>query len=669
MRWVVDCAQVTWSNNTRSEPQTNTLMHSRRSSYIAAVAIGLAAAVVALVLTWPGFNLGLLGQALWRLELATYDVRLAYSVPNTPADDIVIVTIDEGSIAELGTWPWPRSYHARVIENLAEADAKLIGVDMILSTLSSADAQLEAAADQPLDWEPEPSADDLALAEAIAKAGNVVLAIAIAESHAQHGEMAAEIAQADFPHWRFEEVAYGLGVVNMPKDLDGWVRRCWLTRSYQDERLSTMPLLLAAEFKGIDHTTQATEVARAARVDSAYLHGDSFAIAYRGRPGIGFTRMPYWQALRGQFDAAQVAGKIVLIGATDPALQDLYDTPLSLGLEPSGSNETGRQMPGVEVMASAMDTILTGRYIRPASPALPIFLTFLLAVAVAVFEIRLRPLWSLAFVWLPAMVFPLLLALALLDLSDLWMLLMPTFLGVTFSYAATTVYLELTTERQRRRLHRSWSQRVSPEILRVILDNPSVAHVEGQNVVATVMFTDFQGFTTFCHEQPPEHVVETLNQYLTHITQVIRRHGGTVHKFIGDGVMATFGVPVLQPDHARRAVQAACQIQQEMDSITANLQLGRWPPVTRVGIHTGELVAGDVGSPELLEYTVIGDTVSTASRLEGLNKEFGTRIMISKATAQAAGPGFNLAPLGEVEVRGRAEPVEILAVKGLRKNA
>ncbi len=262
-------------------------MPMRRASYIAAVVIALAGATLAVLLTWPEAKLGLGGQALWRLELLSYDFRLANSVPDTPSDHIVIVTIDEGSIATLGRWPWPRSYHARVIENLAQAGAKLIGVDLVLSTVSSTDTDLEGAREQPLDWEPEPSAGDLALAGAMAKAGNVVLALSMATSHARHGEMAAEVSQAEFPYWRFEEAAYALAVVNMPKDLDGPVRRCWLARTYQDEQWFTMPLMLAAEFRGVEPAVQAEEVARAARASSPYLHGDSFAIAFRGDPGLG----------------------------------------------------------------------------------------------------------------------------------------------------------------------------------------------------------------------------------------------------------------------------------------------------------------------------------------------------------------------------------------------
>ena len=157
-------------------------------------------------------------------------------------------------------------------------------------------------------------------------------------------------------------------------------------------------------------------------------------------------------------------------------------------------------------------------------------------------------------------------------------------------------------------------------------------------------------------------VVAALDEYLGMITKVVRRHGGTVHKFIGDGVMAVFGDPVPQPDHALRAVLAARDMQQGIARLRANLQEGQWEPHLRVGVHTGEVVAGDIGSGELLEYTLIGDTVSTASRLEGLNKEYDTLIMISQDAHEAAGPTVTARSLGPAQIRGRGEPLEVLAV-------
>jgi adenylate cyclase len=235
-------------------------------------------------------------------------------------------------------------------------------------------------------------------------------------------------------------------------------------------------------------------------------------------------------------------------------------------------------------------------------------------------------------------------------------------MAATFSYVGVMIYLELTSERQRRKMHQSWSQRVSPEVLKVILNNPSMAQVSGKRLNATVLFTDLQGFTTFCAEAPPEVVVRDLNLCLALVTHAVRRHGGTVHKFIGDGVMAVFGDPVEQPDHALRAVRAACEMQQEIGTLRANAAEGQWVPKLRVGIHTGPLVAGDIGSKEMLEYTVIGDTVSTASRLEGLNKEYGSSIMLSEETRDAAGDEIPTRPLGTAEIRGRPEPMRVFAV-------
>ncbi len=637
-------------------------MHLRSREHLAAGLIGLAAAVVAVALTWPGSQLGLLSQIFWRLELASYDFRLANSAPNTPSEEIALVTIDELSIAHLGVWPWPRSYHARAIETLAKAGAKVIGLDVSFTTVSGSEGGEQAAGQHALDWEPPPSKDDLALEDALKAAGNVVLPVVLAEREAEYGDREVRLTQAEFPYWRFEEAAYAVAAGSMPKDLDGSVRRSFLEQTYQDEGFYTMPVLLAAAHQRIEPDALVAKIAAAANIRHPALRGDSFLIAYRGNSDTGFRQVPFYKILWKQFSPADVRGKTVLIGATAPTLQDLYDTPMTLGLRAGEEHRAGRQMPGVEVIASALDTILGGRYLRPVDLLPTLLLTCLLALIVSLGTVRLRPFWALLVVWPPVQVATLLLAFAFFESYRLWLLLVPPVLGTTLSYASATVYLEMTTEAQRRRLQQSWARRVSPEVLEVILSTPGLVQVAGRRVVATVLFADLRGFTTFCHESAPEQVVATLNQCLALITRIIRRHGGTVHKFIGDGVMAVFGDPVPQPDHARRAVLAARDMQQSMAQLRMSMEGADWVPYMRVGIHTGELVAGDIGSEDLSEYTVIGDTVSTASRLEALNKEYGTEIMISKSTQMEAGAGFHLQPIGLVEIRGRAEPLEVFAV-------
>jgi class 3 adenylate cyclase len=236
-------------------------------------------------------------------------------------------------------------------------------------------------------------------------------------------------------------------------------------------------------------------------------------------------------------------------------------------------------------------------------------------------------------------------------------------MGLTLSYGAGTVYMELTSERARRVLRRAWGQRVSPEVLALILSNPGLTRIKGRRRVGTVLFSDLQGFTSFCHANAPELVVERVNQYFSIASEVARAHGGTVLKFIGDGVMCVFGDPVEQPDHARRALETAVEFVHRMRALGEQAGPSDWTMYVRVGIHTGELVAGDVGPEDLLEYTVMGDTVSTASRLEGLNKEFGTQVLMSSETAQHVGLTDDLIALGEVEVRGRAASMHVYTTR------
>jgi adenylate cyclase len=266
-------------------------------------------------------------------------------------------------------------------------------------------------------------------------------------------------------------------------------------------------------------------------------------------------------------------------------------------------------------------------------------------------------------VWLPVCVLATVVTFKILWMRTVWVPLVPLLLGTTLSYGIGTIYLELTVERAQARLRRAWSKRVSPEVLQVILGNPGLTQIKGRRVAGTVFFSDLQDFTAFCHSCPPETVVARINQYLELATQVIRENGGTLHKFIGDGVMAVFGDPVPQVDHARRALAAALELQRRMAELRMGKAEGDWPMFMRIGLCTGDLVAGDIGSEDLLEYTVMGDTVSLASRLEAMNKEYGTSIMLSGSTASQVGEGFDLVSLGKAEARGRAEAIDVYTVR------
>jgi adenylate cyclase len=626
-----------------------------------ALGLGLAAGLVAAWLCHPGTRAGFLAQGLWRAELATYDYRLSYAPHPRRSTDLVLVTIDDESMnqgGELSVWPWPRRYHARVIKQLHAAGAKVIGVDMVLAGSSGGG---EVTLSGPLALAPL-SKDDEYLAGALKLAGNVVLAMEVAQSAVAAEEAQAELEVGNFPVAAFEEAALDLGCANLPRDLDGVVRRAWTSLTFQDEPYAGLAVALAAHYLGVAPLTLAAQALERSRAGHPALGGDSLLISYGAPIGLGFERIPYYRVLQGDFDPAQVRGKMVLIGSQASVLQDLHYTPLALRGE-RGTGERAAMMPGVEIVAHVAESLVHGRYLVPLNPLGAGALTLLVALAMAALTVWLKPVKALLLGWLPLVILAVVGTFELFWERGLWVPLVPLVLGVTLSYGVGTVYLELTAEREQRRLRQAWAKRVSPEVLAVILNNPGLTKVHGRRLVGTVFFSDLQDFTKFCNTNDPERVVEQLNRYFTAATEIIRKHGGTLHKFIGDGIMAVFGDPVEQEDHARRAVRASQELVARLAEWKQTAGAGDWPMHVRIGLHTGELVAGDVGSEDLLEYTVMGDTVSTASRLEGMNKELGTQILLSADTAKAAGDSLEFVSQGTQSIRGREGPLEVFTLK------
>ena len=633
-------------------------MQARRRQYLIVGIIGLAATALILAL---GRGPGLVGEGVQRLELAAYDrwMRVRPSLP--PSDDIVLVCIDEQSLEVLATWPWPRDYHAQVIDQLAGAGAEIIAFDVVFSGVTSEEAATELAGQQALDYEPPMSEGDKELARAIKDAGNVVLAARIAEESVAGEEAQATYKTADFPHPRFEEAARVIGMANLPKDIDNVVRRAWLGVEHQEKLYPTLAVQVAALSLGITAAELHERVSHSVNLRALAPETDSFLIDFRGPEGQAFTRISYWQVLWEKADLSQMAGKLVFIGGTAEILHDNYYYPFTGAGE---GEDGGKQISGVALQATVTDALRRSAYIRPLGGSWVYLVGLIMGGLVAVGTVRLHPLPALGAILVPALLAVAAVSVLLFLSSKLWLPLVGWSAGLVTSYTVSTIYLEFTSERLRRRMRQAWERRVAPEVLEVILDNPSLAHVAGRRTSATVLFADMEGFTTLCSEHPPEEVVEALNEYFSAATESIRKYRGTLHKFIGDGLMAVFGDPLPQEDHARRAILAAWEL---VHTVAASCTKNpRGQTYIRVGLHSGPLVAGDIGSEEFLEYTVIGDTVSTASRLEGLNKEYGTQIMLTAETLEAAGSdGIQVRALGEATVRGRAEPLEIYTVEGI----
>lgn len=601
---------------------------------------------------------GLVGDVLWRAELATYDARLRMRAGRGPSGKVVIVGVDNDSLMCVGQWPWPRSYHAALLDFLRQAGAKLVGFDMVFDLPSNAQG---------------PTEDDRDFAEAIKRAGNVVLACEVIGEQQRRGQVRVDATRVLMPHEMFAGVAAGVGAAVIPEDEDGVVRRVKLIyRCPGVEEGQGMPFLavvVAALAEGKRISEYAAAWAQASCRGHPWMgtraeedEGADFLIDYRDSPPAAFEYVPYHAVLDGTAALEQFRGKIVLVGMASGFEPDLKLHPMGSRASPDEPLWWMRsKMPGVEVVANVVDMLLERRKIVPAPLwaiwMLPVVWAALVWFLVDALRLRAGFLAALAATgthWTVA-------CYGMLA-SSVWIPVVSIGVSVAGAYLVAATSLWFLEERRAQWLTEAWGTRVSPEILRVILADPELEHIPSRRRTVSVMFIDLAGSTELSAKVSPEVMMSCLSEYLSLATQVIRKNGGTVHKFIGDGVMAVFGDPIELPDHAQRAVDAAFEFQTRMDGLRKSLhEQGKPALYARVGIHSGEVVAGDVGSHGMLEYTVIGQAVNTAARMETLNKELGSSICVSADTYHQLSNPRTLRPAGVHKVPGLPHPVEVYA--------
>jgi adenylate cyclase len=664
-------------------------------------------------------------RRLEEFELATYDDRMNWRGPaleGAREDPVVIVAIDEvslGSFSDSGmTYPWPRELHAKLIRQLMRGGAKVVAFDVNFDTVVPAPNQKPPRPDDYF-WEPQPCASDLQFAKALKDSGNVVLAAVIERKVVTTEGRDESVETAAYPAPLFDDAAAAHADATTPIDFDGTVRRARTTSSFRDERLVSFPVAVAAAYRagtpaqgqggagggsrllgamngaptfGRDESRPysgersgappsgersgaPTDGSRKGLEGKAFSFADewagkhrrsldaeaAFPVDFHGPPGTTPT-VGYASVLAyGPAELERFRGKIVLVGATAPELHDVFSVPIRRA---KGAKSGEEVMPGVEIHANAIRTLLAARCIRPAPIWVAVVWTLLVGCLTGIATFYLRPLPALL-TYIPLMAIAnIVVAFWLFVTRDLWVnATLPMVGALATSYVASTVFAYFTVERERNHIQRAWAKRVSPEVLQRLVQNPRLQQVAGRTLQATVLFSDLRNFTMFCHAWPPEEVVRRLNEIFDRMTRVITDRGGTLDKFIGDGIMAVFGDPVPHEDHARRALLAAIDMLRAMKELQQSAAArGDEPMRMGIGIHTGELVAGDIGSELFLEYTVIGDTVSTASRLEGLNKDYKTNIICSGDTLAQAGEGIPARLLDTTTVRGRETPLQVYEV-------
>ncbi len=589
-------------------------------------ALGAAAAVVAGLLAATG--------AFERMELKALDLLFLLRGSHVPSPQIVIVGVDYESLQAVGSsWPWPRQYHARLLDRLREA--RVVGLDLLFTQHS------------------DPGQDRL-LADAARSTGNVVWASHF--SLVKEAQFVIESQVAPIPVLRTASPDFGY--VNLPLDRDGVVRRVAPMKLYHDTVFRSFGLVVL-ERAGLARLVMTPSGIRQG-TDGPMIPADkdnAVLINYAGPPR-SFPQFPYHKVLRGEVPAEIFRGKIVLVGGTSSTLMDSFVTPF---FSPLFSNE---QMAGVEVHANAIDTMLTGKYVTRAGAWINVAFLLALGGVVGAAAAVLRARWAIVLcatlgLGYAACVIGLFLA------KGYWLNSVAPAATIPLALACTGIYRFVREERLKSVVRRSLERYVSIEVAREILERGDEVELGGIRRRITVAFCDIRGFTTLSEHHSPEEVVDLLNRFFTRISSPILRHGGTLDKYIGDAIMAFWGAPVARQDDPIRAVRCALDMLRESAAFSAELEAqGETPLSVGIGINTGWAIVGNIGSPARMGYTAIGDTVNIASRLQDLTKEYQAELLIGHATFEEIEDLFEAERIGLVSVKGRTEPVAIYRVIG-----
>jgi adenylate cyclase len=577
--------------------------------------IALAAALVGWLITQT---------ALWRnVELKLFDMLVVRTAPGQVQLPITIIGIDEGTFDALKSdWPLPRRHHARLLDNLREAGVAMVAFDVVLA-------------------EPSAKEDDAALAAAIKRFGHVVLAsdLAFRESAAMRQWFRVD------PLPLFLEAGAQQGYSSLQVDEDAVLRR---VPTVQDSFWRAVLFKFDQARPGIITSLDVSEDMR---------------IRWLGGAGT-FTYVPYHHVLDPEKNLPAhwkdffrdnivlVGRKVSVIGDVGAAQGETYQTPFY--------SRTREFMPRVEAHANLVANMAAGQILREAPAGWPLG-AWVSAVFIAIaFMRRWRPLRSgIVLVLLAA-------ALAALEIG----FFLYQGISVPVAGAAMTVTLIYLTQgavafvaeqRQRRELKNAFAMYVPPALVDEVIAHPEKLKLGGERRHMTIMFTDLAGFTTISEQLDPEKVSAIVNQHLGEMTHTIQDHAGTVQKFLGDGILAFWGAPLFDDLQHDKAVRAAIEMQRRMGELSAEIERDTGAVLKmRVGVNCGDCIVGNMGGNNRFDYTAVGDAVNLASRLEGVNKVYGTDILVSAGVVKEVKNGVRFREVDTVRVKGKNVGITVL---------
>lgn len=624
------------------------------------------------------------------LENIAYDTRLNVTLPNTVDDKVVIVDLDEKSLKELGRWPWPRDLLGKMMDSLFDHyQISIIGYDVIFAEKdeSSGIKTLDQLVSNELSENPSfietvealrPSLEyDQIFAKSLENRKAVLGFVFNGFDDITYGQLPKEITKLDkttnsrlaiieprgftsnLP--AFQNSAFGSGFFDNPRvSNDGIFRKVPLLQKHNSKLYESLALAVSRAYLNSPNIrivvgssnkkTEYTEIEHIALGQEKLIPVDretSVLVPYLGRQG-SFKYISAYDVISKKTAIEELRGKIVLLGTTAPGLLDLRATPVQ------------KNYPGVEVHANIIAGILDDRIKH--QPAYDIGYEFILNLIVGAIMIAL-----LSFVSPLVSIFITLGTIALIVGSNMYLwsaenLVLPIASPLALTLCLFVLQMSygfLVESRNKRALAKQFGQYIPPELVEEMDVNESEISMEGDSREMTVLFSDVRGFTTISENLDPKELTQLMNEFLTPITQVIHKHRGTIDKYMGDAVMAFWGAPLNDPYHAKNALLASLDMLKVLESKQADFKKRGWPEIKiGIGLNSGVMNVGNMGSEFRRAYTVLGDSVNLGSRLEGLTKQYGVSIIVGQETKKAVDE-FEYIELDQVRVKGKDQPVKI----------
>ncbi|MGM0547222.1 MAG: CHASE2 domain-containing protein [Bacteroidota bacterium] len=610
------------------------------------------------------------------LDRMILDYKFRYLQQEDPNDKIVLVSIDEKSLSYFNNngmyWPWPREFYQVVTDYFNDSGAELIIYDILFDTPDFDRRNISG------------KMSDERFLNSIQKSGNTILAFkSTANQDTLQTSANEDLEIEDYeiennppynePHLLtskplsdFTEAAISSGNTVLSPDSDGLIRSVHLFDSLAHKGFTpTLAMAAYLELQADSVLLEWTDNGlRVGQMDIPLHNNGDYLINWYKKGGVEDGTFPYYsfQAVvksaiqKLQNSDAEVGvppetfeDKIVLVGASAAGLGDIKSTPMS-SLE---------DYPGMEIQATLLNNLLGENFITQPSTWVKILILLLLSTGIPFIIAYTRPTYGVMAI-LGILATFILVGTTLFIAERIWLSTGMYLLMAAFTYSGSAAYKYFAEEKQKKEIRSAFGQYVQPEFVEQLIAQPDLLQLGGQKKRLTVMFSDIAGFTTISEQKKPEDLVSFLNEYLGAMTDIIFTHSGTVDKYIGDAVMAFWGAPIGQDNHAELACRSTLKMMKKVEKLAPQ----ETNIYSRFGVATGDMIVGNIGSYNRFNYTVLGDTVNLAARLEAANKQFGSQTMISEETYQQVKDEFYCRQLDFLVVKGKTKPVRVFELMG-----